>query len=136
MLDCWTGLKMSKEKEDKMVPPIWLPSDIKYEDWRFHVELWIKALDFCKKENEGRGYLFFEKLHDVKEKGVGEKLTVTTQNGEIDLFGSRGAEQILQVLDRSFKKDDLSIACEVWSTSIRMIKWMNLLQSLKRKWLT
>ena len=40
---------------------------------------------------------------------MGEKLTVATQNGEIDLFGSQGAEQILQVLDRSFKKDDLSI---------------------------
>ena len=54
----------------------------------------------------------------MKEKGVGEKLTVATQNGEIDLFGSQGAEQILQVLDRSFKKDDLSIVCEVWSTFI------------------
>ena len=113
---------MSKEKEDKMAPPTWQPSDIKYEDWSFHVELWIKALDFCKKEKEGRGYRLFEKLCDVKEKGVGEKLTVTTQNGEIDLFGSQGAEQILQVLDRSFKKDDLSIVCEVWSTFIHIIR--------------
>ena len=39
---------MSKDKDDKMAPPTWQPSDIKYEDWRFHVELWIKALDFCK----------------------------------------------------------------------------------------
>ena len=113
---------MSTEKENKMAPPTWQPSDIKYEDWRFHVELWIKALDFCKKEKEGRGYLLFEKLRDVKEKGVGEKLTVATQNGEIDLFGSQGAEQILQVLDRSFKKDDLSIVCGVWSTFIHMIR--------------
>ena len=58
----------------------------------------------------------------MKEKGVGEKLTVATQNGEIDLFGIQGAEQILQVLDRTFKKDDLSIACEVWPTFIHMIK--------------
>ena len=82
----------------------------------------VKALDFCKKEKEGRGYFLFEKLRDVKEKGVGEKLTVATQNGEIDLFGSQGAEQILQVLDRSFKKDDLSIVCGVWSTFIHMIR--------------
>ena len=88
---------MSTEKVNKMAPPTWPPSDIKYEDWRFHVELWIKALDFCKKEKEGRGSLLFEKLRDVKEKGVGEKLTVATQNGEIDLFGSQDAEQILQV---------------------------------------
>ena len=72
MLDCWIGLKMSKEKKDKMAPPTWRPSDVKYEDWRFDVELWIKALDFCKKEKEGRGHLLFEKLRDVKEKGVGE----------------------------------------------------------------
>ena len=70
-------------------------------------------MDFCKKGKEGRGYPLFEKLCDVKEKGVGEKLTVTAQNGEIDLFGSQGAGQILRVLDRSFKKDDLSIVCEV-----------------------
>ena len=53
---------------------------------------------------------------------MGEKLIVATQNGEIDLFGSQGAEQILQVLDRSFKKDDLSIVCGVWSTFIHMIR--------------
>ena len=29
---------------------------------------------------------------------------------------------MLQVLDRSFKKDDLSIVCEVWSTFIHMIR--------------
>ena len=77
---------MSNEKEDKMMPPTWRLSDIKYEDWRFHVELWIKALDFCKKEKEGRGYLLLEKLRNVKEKGVGEKLTFATQNGEIVFF--------------------------------------------------
>ena len=49
----------------------------------------------------------------MKEKGVGEKLTVATQNRETDLFGCQGAEQVLQVLDRSFKKNDLSIVCEV-----------------------
>ena len=62
----------------------------------------------------------FEKLRDVKEKSIGEKLTA--QNGEIDLFCSKGAEQILQVLYRSFKKDDLSIVFEVWSTFIHMIR--------------
>ena len=46
----------------------------------------INHSHFCKKEKEGRGYLLFEKLRDVKEKRVGEKLTVATQNGEIDLF--------------------------------------------------
>ena len=54
----------------------------------------------------------------MKEKGVGEKLAVATQNREIDLFGSPGAEQLLQ----SFKKDDLSIVYEVWSTFIHMIR--------------
>ena len=63
---------MSKEKEDKMLQ--------KKEDWRFYVELWIKALDFFENENKGRGYLLFEKLRDVKEKGVGEKINVTAQN--------------------------------------------------------
>ena len=58
----------------------------------------------------------------MKEKGVGEELTVATQNGEIDLFGSQVAEQILQVLDRYFNKDDLSIFCEVWSAFIHMIR--------------
>ena len=43
---------MNKEKEDKIAPPTWQPSDIKYEDWRFHVELWIKALDFRKKKKK------------------------------------------------------------------------------------
>ena len=32
-----------------------------------------------KERKEGRGYLLFEKLRDVKEKGVGEKFTVGTQ---------------------------------------------------------
>ena len=64
---------MSKEKEDKVEPSTWRPNDIKYEDWRFHVELWIKSTGFCKKEKEGRGYLLFENLRDGKEKGVGEK---------------------------------------------------------------
>ena len=44
------------------------------------------------------------------------------RNGEIDPFGSQGEEQILQVLDRFFKKDDLIIVCEVWSTFIHMIR--------------
>ena len=82
--------------------------------WNFGLKHWISV----RKKKKGRGYLLFEKLRDVKEKGVGEKLTVATQNGEIDLFVSQGAEQILRVLDRSFKKDDLSIVCEVWSTFI------------------
>ena len=32
------------------------------------MELWIKAVDFYRKEKEGRRYLLFEKLRDVKEK--------------------------------------------------------------------
>ena len=82
--------------------------------WNYGLKHWISV----RKKKEGRGYLLSEKLCDVKEKSVGEKLTVTTQNGEIDCFSSQGAGQILQVLDRSFKKDDLSTVCEVWSTFI------------------
>ena len=45
---------MSKEKEDKMVPPTWRPSDIKYEDWRFHVELELKHWISVRKKKKVR----------------------------------------------------------------------------------
>ena len=39
------------------------------------------STELCNKENEGGGYLFFEKLGDVKKGSVAEKLAVAAQNG-------------------------------------------------------
>ena len=45
--------------------------------WNFGLKHWISVR---KKKKVVPGYLLFEKLRDVKEKDVGEKLTVATQN--------------------------------------------------------
>lgn len=107
------------EKYERLPPPIWDPELKTYEDWRFQVELWNKACDRAKVKPDERGYKLYDKLKDVKGKNVGEKISVAVQLGDIDPFASDSVDQIIRALDKSFKKDDLTLMHQSWSEFIR-----------------
>ena len=54
--------------------------------WNYGLNHWISV----RRKKKVRD-TFCLKICDMKEKGVGEKLTVAAQNGKIDPFGSQGA---------------------------------------------
>ena len=54
----------------------------RYEDWRFQVELWEKACDMAEVKKAERGYRLYDKLKDIKCKGVGEKIITAVQIGK------------------------------------------------------
>ena len=67
-----------------------------------------------------RGFLVFRCLPE--EKGVNEKVRLAMQTKDIKLDSEDAVAKILTVLDKWFKKDDLSVICETWSAFINMRK--------------
>ena len=90
-------------KKDRLPPPEWNPETKRYEDWRFQVQLWNRACEIAKLKVSERGYKLYDKLKDISQKNVGEKITLAVQVGEVDVFGDNSVNEILQVLDKSFK---------------------------------
>ena len=56
----------------------------------------------AKVKRAERGYRLYDNLKDSK--GVGEKITMAAQIGEISPFGEDSVTQILKTLDKSFRE--------------------------------
>lgn len=97
-------------KENLMAPPVWHTDTTTYEDWKFDVRLWTQ---FTKAEKRRRGFMLYSTLPTTKD--VNEKVRLAMQNGEININEEDAIDQIFEVLDKWFKKDDLSTICETWS---------------------
>ena len=52
--------------------------------------------------------MLFQTLKDIKKDNIGNKLITEAQLGNIDVFHENCVEQILKVLDKRFKEDDLA----------------------------
>ena len=105
------------ERKPIQAPPIWNTRTTSYEDWRFDLQLWN---DWTKVDKARRGFLVFRCLPE--EKGVNERVRLAIQTKDIKLDCEDAVAKILTVLDKWFKKDDLSVICETWSAFIIMRK--------------
>ena len=107
-------------KKDRLPPPEWNPESKSYEDWRFQVNLWNQACDMAKIKKAERGYKFYDRLKDVTAKNVGEKITIAVQVGEVNIFQDNAVDEIIAMLDKSFKSDDLTLMHRSWSSFINL----------------
>ena len=76
--------------------------------WRFLVDMWMEARDRAKLPRADRGYALFQRLKDIKQNNFGNKLVTAAQLGTIDVFSEDRVGQILEVLDKRFKRDQLA----------------------------
>ena len=108
-----------KDKHERLPPPTWDPEGTAYEDWRFQVGIWKKACERAKLKGGECAYRLYDKLKDVKKQDVGDKVTVAAQIGDVDVFADDGVDKLLEVLDKAFKKDDLTLLHQSWRKYIR-----------------
>ena len=87
-------------------PPPWNIEWNAYEDWRFEVEVWEKCSTLDKKEN---GFVLFSSIPSKDTTGAHERLRLACKNGKIILENEDAVSQILKVLDKIYKRDDLSL---------------------------
>ena len=100
-------------------PPPWNIEQNAYEDWCFEVELWEKCSTLDKKE---KSFLLFSSIPSKDTTGAHERHRLACKNGEIVLENEDAVTQILKVLDNIYKRDDLSLTFETWSTFIKFRK--------------
>ena len=74
----------------------------------------------AKLKSNGCGYQLYDQLKDVKQHALGEKIVSAIQVGDIDVFGGDGVKQILETLNRCFKRDDLIQMHNSWRSFIRL----------------
>ena len=98
-------------------PPPWNIEQTAYKDWCFEVELWEKCTTVDKKE---KGFVLFSSIPHKDTTGAHERLRLACKNKEITLESDDAVKQILKVLDKVYKKDDLSLTFETLSTFIRL----------------
>ena len=108
------------KREVKLPPPVWNPDNKSYGDFRFQVTLWDKACERANIAKGDRGYKLYDKLKDVKTKNVGDKITTAARAGDLDPFADDSIKKILELLDKTFKKDDLTLLHKAWSLFIHM----------------
>ena len=80
----------------------------------------MKACDRAKLPRADRGYVLFQRLKDIKNDSVGNKLVTAAQLGTIDVFSEDAVRQILEVLGKRFKRDQLALKKKAWKTFIRL----------------
>ena len=100
-------------------PPPWNIEQSACEDWGFEVELWEKCSTLDLKE---KGFVLFSLIPSKDTTGVHERLRLACKNGEIKLENEDAISQILKVLNKIYKIDDLSLTFETWSTFIKRRK--------------
>ena len=101
--------KRREYREEKLRPPGWDPERLNSSNWRFLVDMWMKACDRAKLPRAGRGYALFQRLKDIKKDDAGNKLATAAQLGTIDLFSEDAVGQILEVLDKRFQRGQLAL---------------------------
>ena len=122
------------DKESKyLTPPVWNTEATTYEDWKFDVQLWI---EFTKVEKARQGFALYSSLPTAR--GVHDKVRLAMQNEEIKISEENSVTQIFTILDKWYKKDDLSVVCEAWCsfknlTKQKTVPWINFLTIMKRR---
>ena len=111
---------MADKKIDRLKPPVWDPEKQSYNDWRFLVEMWSTAWEKAKLAKGDRGYMLFQTLKDIKKDNIGNKLITEAQLGKINVFNDNCVEQILEVLDKRFKEDDLALKKKAWNHFVNL----------------
>ena len=111
-----------KYREDRLKPPVWDPTKQNYNDWRVLVVMWCTVWERAKLSKADRGYVLFQTLKDIQKDNIGSKLITAAQLGIIDVFDEQCVEQILAVLDKRFKEDDLALKKKAWNTFINL-RW-------------
>ena len=81
------------------------------------MDLWTK---FTKTEKKRQGFAVYNVLPTAK--GVNEKVRLAMQNKEIKIDEDDSVDQLFIILDKWFKKDDLSIVCETWGAYKSLLK--------------
>ena len=71
--------------------------------------MWMKACDRAKLSRSDRAYALFQRLKDIKKDNVGNKLVTAAQLGTINVFSEDVVGQILEVLDKRLKRDQLAL---------------------------
>ena len=99
--------KRREYHEEKLRPPRWDPERENYNDWRFLVDIRMKACNRAKLPRADRGFALFQRLKDIKKDNVDNKLVTAAQLGAIDVFGEDAVGQILEVLDKNLKEINL-----------------------------
>ena len=112
--------KRRQYRDEKLTPPGWDPEGENYNDWKFLVDMWVKACDRTKLPRADRGNALFQRLKDIKKDNVGNKLVTAAQLGDIDVFSEDAVAQILEVIDKRFKRDQLVLKEKAWKTFIRL----------------
>ena len=100
-----------------LTPPVWKIETTSYEDWKFDVDLWTK---FTKTDKKKQGFAVYSVLPTAK--GVNEKVRLAMQNEELKIDDENSVDQLFTVLDKWFKKDDLSVVCETWCAYKSLMK--------------
>lgn len=103
-------------RPDNRAPPSWNSNVMSYDAWRFEVQLWDEWTEVPKAR---RGRLVMVALPINDASGAREKIRLAVQTEELKLGEQNSVENILLELDKSFKKDDLSRVCDVWTEFIK-----------------
>ena len=111
---------MAEKKIDRLKPPVWDPEKQSYNDWRFLIGMWSTAWEKAKLAKGDRGYMLFQTLKDIKKDNIGNKLITEAQLGKINLFDDDCIEEILNVLDKRFKEDDLALKKKAWNHFVNL----------------
>ena len=100
-------------------PPQWRMS-MNYEEWRLAVELWNSLCDVKNIDPAERGYALYDQLCQHKDHNVVTKLISAIKNHEIDILSTNSVTLILNLLDKTFRKDDVSVMMKSWSDFINI----------------
>lgn len=92
-----------------LTPPVWTV-ETKYADWKFEVDLWRK---FTLTEKKTQGFAIYSSLPHHNDSH--DKIRLSLQNREINLENDSAVDDIFKVLDKYYKKDDISSMFEAWT---------------------
>ena len=120
-----TQLSQNNQQQNKpkaariTAPPQWRMS-MNYEEWRLAVELWNSLCDVKNIDPAERGYALYDQLCQHKDHNVVTKLISAIKNHEIDILSTNSVTLILNLLDKTFRKDDVSVMMKSWSDFINI----------------
>ena len=100
-------------------PPQWKAS-MSYDEWRVQVEMWDKLCAVRKIDPAEQGYALFNLVSQHSDHNVVSKLNSAVKNKDIDVLDGNGVENIIKLLDRTYRKDDTSMMMKSWSDFINI----------------
>ena len=82
--------------------------------------MWSTAWEKAKLAKGDRVYMLFQTLKGIKKDNIGNKLITEAQLGKINVFDDGCIEEILNVLDKRFKEDDLALKKKAWNHFVNL----------------